>query len=275
MWFVGFADPAEPVVGLVGRELRANDPAQLFAILDALEAPAPLRQHVMVASRSPGSAAVFVATRGDPKQIGMFSAMMQLAAEDLLGNEPAGDIKMFLLERPDQLTAAPAIAGMGAYVAKRFPHDRNWMTMPAHARARGLWAIGQRERAIVVLEAACASSSDALDHFHLGELLAVELKRPGDGVPHLRRAAELAPDQSQPFTSLAIALAMTGDVDGSIAAAVRATELAPHDARAWANLAQCYDAKHDTSRMREAAQRAQQLEPGEPLTKELLARATS
>jgi tetratricopeptide (TPR) repeat protein len=272
MWFVGFADPAEPVVGLVGRELRANDPAQLFAILDALEAPAPLRQHVVVASRSPGSAAVFVATRGDPEQIGRFSAMMQLAAEDLLGNQPGGDIQMFLLQRPAELTAAPEIAGMGAYVARRFPHDRNWVTLPAHARARGLWAIGEQERAIAVLEAACASSTDALDHFHLGELLAVELKRPGDGVPHLRRAAELAPDQSQPFTSLAITLAMIGDIDNAIVAAERATELAPTDARAWANLAQCYDVKHDIARMREAAQRAQQLEPGEPLTKALLER---
>ncbi len=275
MWFVGFADPAEPVLGLVGRDLRADDPAQLFAVLDAVEAPPQLREHVLVASRSACSAAVFVATRGDPQQIGMYSAMMQLAATDLLGEDPARDIQLSLQQRPTALAAAPTIAGMGAYVAVRFPPDSNWVAMPAHARARGLWKIGEQQRAIAVLEAACASSRDALDHFHLGELLAVELRRPADGVAHLRRAAELAPGQSQPFTSLAIALAMSGDVDGAVAAAERATELAPDDARAWANLAQCYDGKGDLARMREAAQRAQRLHPGEPLTKALLERATS
>lgn len=41
MWFIGLAHPQAPVVGLVGRDLQAHDPAQLFALLDALNVPAP------------------------------------------------------------------------------------------------------------------------------------------------------------------------------------------------------------------------------------------
>jgi Flp pilus assembly protein TadD len=126
-----------------------------------------------------------------------------------------------------------------------------------------------------VLEVACASSSEPLDHFHLGELLAVELERPREGIPHLRRACELAPDNSQPFTSLGIALSMVGDWPGAVSGFESACTLAPHDVGAWANLAQGYSKLGDETGMIRAASRAQELESGEPISSALLSSAKS
>jgi tetratricopeptide (TPR) repeat protein len=272
MWFVGFDHPQTPVCGFVGPELRPNDPGQLFALIDATGSPPPLRDRVIVASRSAHSAAIF-AFGDEAGSIAMFSEMMQLAAEDIVG-DTAHEIELARYERPARLSPVASVKGLPEqYMALRFPTDaRDWSTMPLNRRVRALWGIHERERAIALLEAGCRTSQDAVDHFHLGELLAIELNRPGDAIPHLRKATQLAPDRTEPFTTLSIALTMVGDAAGAIDAALTVTQRAPNDAAAWANLATAYESKGDVERMRAAAKRAQQLEPGEPLTAALLAK---
>jgi tetratricopeptide (TPR) repeat protein len=155
-----------------------------------------------------------------------------------------------------------------AYIEGRFGADPSKPT-PAHRLARAFWAIDHRQRALEILERACVSSTDALDHFHFG-LCLNEADRAGAAVPCLRRACELAPDVADPFFELGLTLVQLGDYPGAVDAFERAAAAAPDDFGIWANLAQVYKLIGSEPAMRRAARRAQELEPGEPLTAALL-----
>jgi len=272
--FAGFDDPKAPVICFAGAETRSivRVPRRLFALLRGARASLPLRNVVRVVSCSTGSAGIFVLDE-EQAMVERFANVARAMAEDLLGEDPLLPQESWVAHRPfwgwasEKATPAPK-----AYLENRIgPGPAVLPDVPAHRLARALWSIDRRERAIQVLEVACASSSEVFDHFHLGELLAVELERPRDGIPHLRRACELAPEMSQPFTSLGIALSMVRDWSGAVNAFESACKLAPRDAGAWANLAQGYSNLGDEAGMKRAASRAQELEPGEPLSSALLA----
>ena len=274
--FAGFSDAAAPVLCLAGRELRSTAKVKqgLFALLRTAGAPMALRSHVQVVSTSANSAVVFLPGE-DPQLVERFASVAHVMAEDLLGEDPVlareswtAD-KPFVVWRRESIFAVPS-----AYFQNRFgPGPAVLENEPAYRFARALWAIDRRERALRVLEVACASSTHSLDHFHLGELLSFQLGRTHEGIPHFRRSSELAPNESQPFTSLGIALSMIGDSAGAVAAFTRAAEAAPNSVEAWANLAQALSHTDNDAEFRRAVARAQALEPGEPITAELLRKA--
>ncbi|WP_394821401.1 tetratricopeptide repeat protein [Pendulispora albinea] len=271
--YAGFFDEHTPVLCVAGPNMRdiVQTPRRLFALLRLSRATPPLREVVRVVSHSMGSAAIF-SPRDSDASVTRFARLARAMGEDLLGEDPFQPAESWIARKPFLVFGKEDIHPVPkAYMENRFgvpPEEQR-----PHRLARALWAIDRRARALRILETACATSTDALDHFHLGQLHAVELGDPKTGIPHLQRACELAPNVSQPFTSLGIASMSTGDYASARDAFRSATELAPSDAGAWANLAQTCALLGDHETMRRACARAQELEPGEPITAQLAAEA--
>ena len=144
----------------------------------------------------------------------------------------------------------------------RFPRDE---PLRAKDHSRWLCALGRYEKACALIERHLqAHPDDGEAHFALGGVYSDLMKQPQRGVEHLRRAAELAPDRTEVWNKLGMALTKVDRDDEACAAFLRAGELAK-DFSPWMNLASAQLRMGRMADAQAAAHRARELGEKEPL----------
>ncbi|MEM1146495.1 MAG: sulfotransferase [Pseudomonadota bacterium] len=103
-------------------------------------------------------------------------------------------------------------------------------------RAVKLHKSRQLSQAIALYQEHLSATQDPAAEHYLG-LALIQNRRPKDGLTHLRRATEAAPDNALYWANLGKALLQSPDRDGARAAFETATTLNPQDAESWNNLA--------------------------------------
>jgi tetratricopeptide (TPR) repeat protein len=137
---------------------------------------------------------------------------------------------------------------------------------------RAVWinALGRHSKARAMLEERLREApDDGLAHYRLGSMLARGRRQWEEGIVHLRRAAELTPEQPLVWNDLGMALQCAGHAADGLAAFAREAELS-NEFGAWMNVAlSCLTLKR-ACEARDAAQHAQAIDPNDPLLNFLL-----
>ena len=176
--------------------------------------------------------------------------------------------------------AGPALAGVAAQLAERFPDDEaRALAAALDALPEGVTAatLGQlfyarrqfdRSAWLYAMRSLQApEDAAALSNFAglLLEVAADDPQAPGNW-PEIardaaRRATELAPDAAAAHDALGLAEMRLGEAKAAASALRRATELAPDEPLYWANLARALEASGDSAAAAAALARAHELGP--------------
>lgn len=164
-------------------------------------------------------------------------------------------------EQPERAEAA-----LRAYL-QRSPRDADGLRLMGVALGRQ-GKVDQAkyhfERAISLATAGgAAGSAVGMVHLNFGNMY-FGASRPRDALPHLRRAAELAPQSFEAWNSLCGVAAAVGEFDEAISAGERAVAIAPEHPQAHFNLGACLTASGDAAAGIRAIEHAARLDARDP-----------
>lgn len=273
----GFHEPgpiARPLVILVGvgAQALADDLPQLSSVLDRIGVR---ERRLQVHSRHAEALLLHVADEPAGSIAWHYGVARGIVA-DLWETETATDRRegtiMPLMRSwwraliPGMTKLPPVARGLrplpGELLSHRFPRDE---PLRAVDHSRWLCAFGRYEKACALIERHLqAHPDDGEAHYSLGGVYTDLMKQPQRGVEHFRRAAELAPDRTEVFNALGVALLKVDRDDEACAAFLKAGEL-DDDFSPWMNLASTQLRRGRMADARTAAQRARELDGDEPL----------
>jgi tetratricopeptide (TPR) repeat protein len=252
-----FGSPAAPVVMFAGARARVllEDPPLLFGTLDELECPLDEVRAMSLERRS-----VVVATVSEPREtLSNLLWMSQVLGADVDDGEFKDDKQHAIIKRPAETRREIDLAFVAEdYFRYRFPDNRQ-PTREEIARAFGL--VGRFDRSVEVLrEELRERPDDAPLLFHLGDIL-TRIGRPEEAIELLQRSAELAPDQLDPRSSLALALIACGRHRDAQTVYAELVVMSGGDFGDWMNLATICTDTGELEEGRRAVEQALAIEP--------------
>lgn len=197
-----FPPRESPIVLIAGRSVRSlfDDPALLFGTLDDIGCRLT---EIRVASLDASSLVVATAIVAT-EEITPILIMSQFVGSDVTGDKIVDDKQHAFLRRPAELRHELAISYIPElYFHRRFPRGRK---ATPEERARAFALIGRTDRAARVLRRLVTERPDDSPLLYLlGDVLR-DRGEYEEAVEMFRRSAELAPDQIDPRSALAITL---------------------------------------------------------------------
>jgi tetratricopeptide (TPR) repeat protein len=209
VWQVLLAAAVLAVISWASWRRRKHEPALLVGWLWFLVTLAPMIGVIQVGNQSLADRYLYLA---------MLGPLMALVGSRAASASPAPS------------PAMPWIAAAGAPWA--------WASvavavvcLPLTWRQVGVW----RDSETLFSHALATGHDSAVARNNLG-LALTELGRPGDALPHLRRAVELRTDDADAWFNLGNAQSALGDLQAAVHAFERALDLDPDRFKAWNNL---------------------------------------